>query len=231
MKGKNNEHYTREETSEEKDLGVYLQNNLKWNANVDKACTKAYNSLGLLRRTFRTWTNVKTFRTLYTAFVRPHLEYAPQVWNSLTLEDIKKIEKVQKRATKLVPQLKNLSYGERLLNLGLTSLADRRTRGDLVQMFKFKSGQNTIELIGPTSNVNVDTNIDGPASSVMARRRTSIRVVKEFVKKCSVREKFFSNRVADVWNGLDDGLVASSSVNQFKKMYDSKTNNNSKNTV
>ncbi len=222
MRGTNNEHHPLEETSEEKDLGVYLQNNLKWNVNIDKACTKAYNSLGLLRRTFRTWTNVKTFRTLYTAFVRPHLEYAPQVWNSLALEDIKKIEKVQKRATKLVPQLKNLGYGERLLNLGLTSLADRRTRGDLVQMFKFKSGQNTIELIGPTNNLNVDTNSDGPASSVMARRRTSIRVVKEFVKKCSVREKFFSNRVADVWNGLDDGLVASSSVNRFKKMYDSR---------
>jgi len=95
-------------------------------------------------------------------------------------------------------------------------------------------GQNSIELIGPTNNLNVGTNTEGPASSVMARRRASIRVVKEFVKKCSVREKFFSNREADVWNGLDDGLVASSSVNQFKKMYDnerSKTNNNSKNTV
>jgi hypothetical protein len=224
MSADNNEPHVLEETKEEKDLGVYLQNNLKWTANVDKACTKAYNSLGLLRKSFKTWTNVRTFRILYTAFVRPHLEYAPQVWNSLTSKDIKKLEKVQKRATKLVPQLRNLRYEERLLNLGLTTLADRRVRGDLIQMYKIRTGRNVIELISPSTSSNVESLQlgDGPASSVRNRRRSNIRVVKEFVKNCSVREKFYSNRVVDPWNGLSNEIVESNSVNHFKKQYDRK---------
>jgi hypothetical protein len=221
MKVDINEAHVLDESSEERDLGVYLQNNLKWDENVARACTKANNSLGVLRKTFKTWTNVRTFRTLYTAFVRPHLEYAPQVWNSLTSKDVKKIEKVQKRATKLVPQLRNLNYEERLLNLGLTSLADRRTRGDLIQWFKIETGRNFVELMRPNTNSNVDeSDTNGPASRVITRRRGSIRMVKELVKNCSMREKFFSNRVADPWNGLGKEIVASGSVNSFKKQYD-----------
>ncbi len=63
-----------------------------------------------------------------------------------------------------------------------------------------------------------DTN--GPASRVITRRRGSIRMVKELVKNCLMREKFFSNRVADPWNGLGKEIVASGSVNSFKKQYD-----------
>jgi hypothetical protein len=147
-----------------------------------------------------------------------------QVWNSLTSKDIKKLEKVQKRATKLVPQLRNLRYEERLLNLGLTTLADRRVRGDLIQMYKIRTGRNVIELISPSTSSNVESLQlgDGPASSVRNRRRSNIRVVKEFVKNCSVREKFYSNRVVDPWNGLSNEIVESNSVNHFKKQYDRK---------
>jgi hypothetical protein len=223
MKASDGIRHVLEESNGERDLGVCLQNNLKWSDNVNKACSSAYNSLGLLRKTFRTWTNIRTFKTLYTAFVRPHLEYAPQVWNSLTSRDVKKLEKVQKSATKLVPQLRNLRYRERLLNLGLTTLADRRTRGDLIQMFKIDSRKNSIELIGPVMSCNIENSEpnDGPASSVTARRRKSLRVVKELVKGCSVRDKFFSNRVVDSWNALNNEIVSSSSVNEFKKRYDS----------
>jgi hypothetical protein len=45
-------------------------------------------------------------------------------------------------------------------------------------------------------------------------------MVKELVKNCLMREKFFSNRVADPWNGLGKEIVASGSVNSFKKQYD-----------
>jgi hypothetical protein len=101
------------------DLGLCLRNKLNWSEHVKKACTKAYNSLGLLKRTFKAWSNVRTFRTLYTTFVGSHLEYAAPVWNCLGKKDVKKLEKVQRRATKMVPQLRNLSYEERLLNLDL----------------------------------------------------------------------------------------------------------------
>jgi hypothetical protein len=214
-----------EEVSEEKDLGVVWQNNLKWSEHVSRACSMAYMKLGMLRRTFRTWSNARTFKLLFTTCVRPHLEYAVPVWNTLTKKAVKKLEKVQERATRLVPQLQNLSYNERLLNLGLTSLEERRTRGDMIQMFKIQNNFNKVNLSAKNTscNKNYAQNV-GPASSVALRRRASIRLEKEFVKSCTVRESFFTNRVADNWNKLSDETVQSRSVNGFKASYDKFTN-------
>ena len=77
--------------------------------------------LGQLKRTFRFWT-IATFRTLYCAFVRPHLEYAAAVWSPHSKKDIKTLESVQRRATKLVSRYRNWSYADRLAGLGLTTL-------------------------------------------------------------------------------------------------------------
>ncbi len=181
--------------------------------------------LGMLRRTFRTWSNARTFKLLFTTCVRPHLEYAVPVWNTLTKKAIKKLEKVQERATRLVPQHIHNSYNERLLNLGLTSLEERRTRGDMIQMFKIQNNFNKVNLSAKNTscNKNYAQNV-GPASSVALRRRASIRLEKEFVKNCTVRESFFTNRVADNWNKLSDETVQSRSVNGFKASYDKFTN-------
>jgi hypothetical protein len=212
-----------EESSEEMDLGVCLRNNLKWDENVKMACTNAYNSLGILRRTFKTWSDARTFKTLYTAFVRPHLEYAAPVWNCLNRKEIKRLEDVQKRATKLVPQLRDMCYEERLLNLGLTSLEDRRMRGDMIQMFKIERRINRVELSRKCEDERPVMDGEGPACSVIARRRSSIRIQKEFVKKCTVRERCFINRVADPWNELSNHVVGAKSVNIFKARYDKET--------
>ena len=64
--------------------------------------------------------------------VRPHLEYANSVWCPYKKGDIAGIEKVQKRATKLVISLKHLSYIERLRRLKLPTLKNRRLRGDII---------------------------------------------------------------------------------------------------
>jgi hypothetical protein len=222
MKTSSNEVHSLEESSEEMDLGVCWRNDLKWGENVRRACSNAYNSLGLLKRTFKSWSNVRTFRTLYTTFVRPHLEYAAPIWNGLCKKDIKKLEKVQRRATKMVPQLRNMSYEERLLNLGITSLEERRIRGDLIQMFKIQRKINEVHLNMnmPNKDDNPDSADAGPAASVMSRRRSGIRIVKEFIKNCSIRDAFFANRVADEWNQLDEDVVTAKTVNEFKSKYD-----------
>ena len=73
--------------------------------------------------------DVGLWKRLYTTYIRPHLEYAIQAWNPYTKKDIKTLEKVQRRTTKVPNLLKHLSYDERLKNLYLATLDVRRERG------------------------------------------------------------------------------------------------------
>jgi len=93
--------------------------------------------LGIIKRNF-IYMDKDTFilLLLYKAMVRPHLEYANSVWCPYIKGDIAGIEKVQKRATKLVISLKHLSYIERLRQLKLPTLKYRRLRGDMIEVFK-----------------------------------------------------------------------------------------------
>ena len=83
--------------------------------------------LGMLKRTFIS-RNTNIWKKLYTTYVRPHLEFAVSTWNPYLQKDINSIEKVQRRATKVSYAIKNISYEERLKNLKLTTLKDRRQK-------------------------------------------------------------------------------------------------------
>ena len=73
---------------------------------------------------------------LYKAIVRPRLEYCKQAWNPHLRKDVDMLEKIQRRATKLIPELRDLTYEERLKECGLTTLETRRIRGDQIEVFK-----------------------------------------------------------------------------------------------
>ena len=77
--------------------------------------------------------------------VRPHLEYCNQIWGPFNVADMKLVERVQRRATRLVPELRQLPYEERLKKLHLPTLQYRRRRGDMVMMYNIMHGRSGLD--------------------------------------------------------------------------------------
>ena len=90
---------------EEKDLGICITDDCKPSTQCRKAAAKAMSSLRIIKRTFQ-HIDKESFAILYKAYIRPHMEYGVQAWNPYQIGDIKTLEKIQKRATKLVPSLR-----------------------------------------------------------------------------------------------------------------------------
>ena len=131
------------------------------------------------------------FRTLYTTFVRPHLEYAVSAWPPYLRRDIAMLESVQRRATKLVKQFKGLDYKTRFENLNLTALEDTRPKGDLIQYYKKYSGTNIINWhVAPTIN-----------------KSNPCCIARSPPAKFSQREQFFTYRVIAPWKSLPHEIV------------------------
>ena len=126
-------------TDLERDLGVYISSNLKSQGQVNQATNKANSVLGMLKRTF-VCREVIIWKKLYTTYIRPHLEFAVAVWNPHQKGDIARLESVQRRATKVAQDMRGKEYRERLRLLDLTTLSERRKRGDLIQLFKLING-------------------------------------------------------------------------------------------
>ena len=91
-------------------------------------CKKGNQALGMIKRNFA-FRSREVIIKLYKSLVRPHLDYAMQAWSPYMEKDKKIIEKVQARATKLIPNLKYLPYEDRLNRLNLTTLERRQRRG------------------------------------------------------------------------------------------------------
>ena len=132
------------ETSEEKDLGVWITNDLKHEEQVIAASQRAMVVLRSVRRAFVRF-DIETFSIIITSYIRPHLEYCIQAWSPYYAKDILLLEKVQRRATKLVWGLNELSYEEILERLQLFSLEERRLRGDLIQTFTLLTGKENVD--------------------------------------------------------------------------------------
>ena len=115
----------------EKDLGVTFDKDLSFDPHIDRVVKKANQMIGIIKRTF-SYLDRDTFLKLYKAFVRPHLEYANVIWNPYLKRQSEKIEEVQRRATRLLKECKEMKYKERLDYLNLHSLKGRRVRGDLL---------------------------------------------------------------------------------------------------
>ena len=85
------------------------------------------------------------FVKLYTTYVRPHLEFSSPAWSPNTAADIECLEKIQKRAVNMVSGLKGTSYLEKLCELGMVTLEERRHQLDMLQTFKILNGFDRVK--------------------------------------------------------------------------------------
>ena len=143
-----------------KDLGVIIDCKLKFQAHIKLKIHKAYSMLGILRRNFKEM-DVESFISLYKAFVRSHLEYAESVWNLHYMYLIDDLEKVQKRATKILRQCRRLNYRQRLKFLNLPTLAFRRNRGDMREVYKILMGKYDPTLSASILHRNINSTTRG----------------------------------------------------------------------
>ena len=152
--------------------------------------------------------DLKNFKLLYTTYVRPHLEYCIQVASPYIVRDIETLERVQRRATKLVRSIRHLSYPERLKKLEIPSLRTRMLRGDLIVTFKILTGKISVD---PDQFFEV---------AEEDRTRGHHLKLKKSQSKHVTRHKFFTNRVVNPWNKLPRDVVDALSTNMFKNKLD-----------
>ena len=118
-------HFDVPNCSEEKDLGILFEVFLKFNKQVANTVFRCNRLIGLIKRSFQFMTK-KLFITLYKSLIRSIIDYGCIVWLPSTKKNSQLIENIQRRATRLVPELKGLSYHQRLTELNLPTMLYRR---------------------------------------------------------------------------------------------------------
>jgi len=130
--------------TEEKDLGVVISSDMKSSQQCFEAYSKASRILAMIDRSI-VYKNSGNLVRLYKSPVRPHLEYCTAAWSPHYVKDKVLLERIQRWFTRMIQGLKNLKYENRLRELNLWSLEDRRVRADLVEVFEIVRGLSSIK--------------------------------------------------------------------------------------
>ena len=183
-----------------RDLGVVVHKSLKVSNQCNKVVKEAYSVLGVINRCFINKTK-DILVPLYKALVRSPLQYCILTWWPYLLKDIELMEKVQKSMTRMLPELKGVSYPERL------EVKTWRLTGDLMEVLKIVKCLD-----------NIDKNIFS---------RDQLDIVHGTVRNCikssfklDIRKYSFSQRVINHWNALTRHAVDCNTVSSFKRCLD-----------
>lgn len=194
-------------SSVEKDLGVFVDEELKFRQHAASAASKANQNLAVIRRSFKK-IDRETLPLLYKTLVRPHLEYGNLTWGPFNRADQQLVERVQRRATRMVMDIREKPYCQRLQDLDLPSLYYRRKRGDMIRVYQVLHSQ--LEL----------------SANILERERTHrtrghpLKLVKPTAIS-RIRRNSFAVRVINDWNSLPTNVVTAPSTGSFKARLDS----------
>ena len=195
-------------TTLEKDLGVHIDEKLNFDKHIEKITKKAASKCSQILRNF-TFRSKDVMVPLFKSIVRPILEYSNCAWNTGLQKHIDEIEKIQRRFTKNIFTVKNLSYENRLEKLKLPSLEFRRLRGDLIQTFKITRQFYDSKTVDTLFQLNNNQKLRGHR----------LKISKIHVNKTQFKN-FFTNRIVNCWNSLPSHIIEADSINSFKNKVD-----------
>ena len=185
----------------EKDLGVTVNNDLSWDKHIDASVKKANSLIAWVTRSV-ICRSKHVMLNIYKAMIRPHIEYCVQIWAPAPHHGnwmvIMKLENVQRAFTRLIDGIGLLPYDERLKGLNLTTLLERRARGDLIETFRIVKG------------------IAQYGNKLFNISRNGYRLVLGSSTANTKIQDFFSRRVVRYWNKLPEHVISADTVNGFK---------------
>lgn len=191
---------------EEKDLGVTITNDLSPERHINKIIGEVLNLLRNIRVAF-VYLDEEMMKKIITAMIRPRLEYATIQWAPNLKKHIRKLEKVQRAATKMVPDLRDLTYEDRLKRMQLPTLENRRERGDLIAIYRVMIGMEKMD--------REDLCMWNERMSRGHGKKLKMATYRRDVKKYS-----FPHRRVEAWNSLDVEVVNARNIHDFKKKLD-----------
>ncbi len=195
-----------EHVDKEKDLGVIIDSDLTFEEHICGKIKTANSIVGLINRSFE-YLSPEMLRTLFVAFVRPHLEYAQAVWSPHLIKHVNAIERVQRRATRLVRGYRNYSYEDRIRIMKLPTLKIRRKIGDMVEVYKH------LHVYDKSSTCRKFTHRTRP------HRQHNQELQRNFAddgaRGYQTNSLFY--RSIDPWNALEAHVVEAKTVAKFKK--------------
>ena len=186
-------------------LGVIISEDLSWSPHIEKITSKARRLVGMLYRNFYQWSSPDSLLKLYLSLIRPHLEYAVQVWNPYLAKDIQKLEAVQRFALRMCLKQWNSSYTDLLRESEVPELTERRKFLNLMYFYKTINGHI----------ITSDNIITARHCSHNTRLSSQTTYYRPLARSNVYHNSFFPSTIS-LWNSLPQDVVCAPSIMSFK---------------